>query len=101
MNSLRKKNSKTTNYGTMTTFKFTNSELLLRILAGYNSSTTLVFIAGLTTSESELSFREKRSVDSSLDLSDGNALVQEPEVRRRQQTFRDRHRMELYIIPGK
>ena len=95
-------NSKITNYGTMPTFKVTNCELLLSLLAGYNPSTTLVFIAGLTTSESELSFREKRSVEVG-GLSDGNAVVQEPEVMRRGrgQTFRDRHRMELYIIPGK
>ena len=74
----------------------------MSLLAGYNTSTTLAFIAGLSTSESELSFREKRSVEVG-GLSDGNAVVQEPEVMRRGrgQTFRDRHRMELYIIPGK
>ena len=47
-----------------------------------------------------MDFREKRSVDSNLDLSDRKVLIQESQPRRHRQTFRDRHPMELYIIPG-
>ena len=50
-----------------------------------------------------MSLREKRSVDA--DLTEENAIlrqqeVQEAEVKKRRQTFRDKHHMEHYIVPG-
>ena len=94
-------NLRATGHKPMPTFKITYCQLQFSKLADYNLNTKPSFVTGPSIGESEGNFRQKRSSDSSPDLTEGNALVQEPEVRRRGQTFRDKHRMELYIIPGK